>query len=129
MLSAEQKRLYVRHALLAEIGEAGQERLCRTHAAFPPGAASRAAEVAREYLTRAGVLAGGGSDAADSAIAITVAVADASAVERVAGGALLADAAATLAGAFAAVEALKAVVGAGTPAPFPGDLTLAEDPA
>lgn len=124
MLTPTQKRLYVRHLLLTEIGEAGQERLCGTRVGFAPNASTRAADVAWEYLARAGVTRAdaGASDA------LAVDVPDAATVERLAGSALLVDAAATLAGAFAAVEAIKAAVGAGRAARLPADLALAKDP-
>jgi hypothetical protein len=58
-----------------------------------------------------------------------VAVLDADGVRRLAGDPLLEDAAAELAGAFAAVEAIKAVTGAGSPGALPPNLVLKTDPA
>lgn len=126
MLTPAQKRLYVRQLLLPEIGDTGQERLCRTHVAFAPDASTRAVDVAWEYLARAGVP----REESDAGVpdARTVDAPDAAAVERLAGSALLVEAAATLAGAFAAVEAIKAAVGAGRAENLPADLVLAKDP-
>lgn len=126
MLTPAQKRLYVRQLLLAEIGDAGQERLCGTRVGFAPNAPTRAAEAAWGYLARAGVTRAEPNARASDVLAVDVP--DAAAVERLAGSTLLADAAATLAGAFAAVEAIKASVGAGRAARLPADLVLAKDP-
>lgn len=126
MLTPAQKRLYVRQLLLPEIGEAGQERLCRTHVALAPDASTRAVDVAWEYLARAGVPRAEVNAGVRDTCSLDVP--DAAAVERLAGSALLVDAAATLAGAFAAVEAIKTAVGAGRAANLPADLVLAKDP-
>ncbi len=99
-LTVEQKRRYVRHLLLPEIGAAGQERLCG--AAFR-GGGCRAARIAADYLRRAGMR----EDPA--ALPLAVAPVDDPVI-------------AALAGAFAAVERIKAELGVGRPAQLPPDL-------
>lgn len=123
-LSPEQKRLYLRHLLLGEIGEAGQERLCGVRLCVPDGADEDAASVALDYLGRAGVPVGGARDEE-----LPFPVAARATVDALAGDARLRDAAAALAGTFAAVEAIKACVGVGKPASLPVDLVLAREPA
>lgn len=133
MFTASERRLYVRQILLDEIGEAGQARVCAVRVTIPAGASARAGEVAGEYLARAGCgraqIAGPEVAAPDQgAGGITAPVPEDAFVAQLAGTPLLHDAAAALAGAFAAVECLKAIVGAGRPAALPADLVLVEDP-
>jgi len=117
-LSPAERRLYARQLLLREIGDTGQRALRAARAELGAGADPAAAQVALDYLTRAGV-------AADAATAgACVDVADASSVAALAGAPSLRVAASALAGAFAAVEAIKMLVGAGQPATLPRELRL-----
>ena len=118
-LTNRQRVLYARHLLLAEIGEAGQERLLhsRVHVADegPNG-------VCADALRRAGVTV------TDEAPTREVRVGNETEIARLAGRPELTEAARALRAAFAAVEAIKAIAEAGTAAPFPAHLTLsAED--
>lgn len=103
-LPADRRRAFARHLLLPEIGSQGQERLCAAHFRIEEGADPRAAEVARDYLERAGVREG-----ADGWV-VSLPAAGALAPELDGG---LEHAAPAVAGAFAAVETIKAIVGAG----------------
>ena len=104
---------FARHVLLPEIGEDGQARLEGARVELRGDAAAVA--VARAYLERAGVTVAAGGRAVDVAPAT-------------AGRPELAAAAAFLGGAFAAVEVIKAEVGAGEPASLPSlPLTGPED--
>ena len=122
MLTADQRSRYARHLLLVEIGEEGQSRLCAAVVGARQSADAAAAAVSADYLRRAGVMVQKASDDA-----LVVDLAGANRVDALAGRPELRDAAATLAGAFAAVEAIKAITGAGQPATLPEDLRLAED--
>lgn len=107
------RRRYARHLLLAEVGERGQALLSAR--AVSVAGDARAAEVASLYLGRAGVTVQ--ADAAD--------VVDAGAPEVVrafAGRPELEQAAAFVAGAFAAVESIKRILGAGDPGALPASL-------
>lgn len=115
-LSATERARYSRHTLLPEIGVAGQEQLCRAVIQLRPDADDEARTVARDYLERAGVTVIERTDT-------TMAVADARTIDQSATPSLR-HAAAALAGAFAAVEAIKSITGAGQPAEFPAHLTL-----
>ena len=117
MLSDADKALYARQIVLSEIGLEGQRRLRATAVAIAPGADPRAQAVARDYLVRAGV------EVRDEP-AEWVAVASPSDLQRVAADPALEDCAAWLLGAFAAVETIKAKIGAGTAADFPNDYAL-----
>jgi molybdopterin/thiamine biosynthesis adenylyltransferase len=121
MLSGRDRQLYARHLLLTEIGETGQERLCARRVALPADADAEAGRIALDYLVRAGVSTAQDADALD--------VPNADGVSRMAGDASLTQAASVLAGAFAAVEAIKASVGAGRPATLPRELLLSEEPS
>ncbi len=109
VLSDAQKRSYARQITLAEIGVEGQAQLCAAELAIVAAADARAADVAREYLSRAGVSMR--EDASQ-----LVPVADEPSVRALAGEPALEACAAWLAGSFAAVEAIKAVIGVGIPA-------------
>jgi hypothetical protein len=110
---------YARHLLLAEIGGAGQERLCATDASAAPDADPRAARWALEYLRRSGVAVRPGGT--------RVALPSRDGLVKLGGGATdLEEASAALAGAFAAVERIKAVLGAGRPGVL--ELASLEDP-
>jgi hypothetical protein len=105
MLDPADKRRYARHLLLADVGEAGQARLLAARVQLEPSADPGAAEVAREYLARAGVQVG--------ETGALVSLPSREAVSALAGSAFLHEAAAALAGAFAAVEAIKHTLGLG----------------
>ena len=112
-LTDRDRTRYARHLLLAEIGGAGQERLCAADASANPDADPRAARWALEYLQRAGItVKPGGSRVPLPSLA---------ALQRLGGAGELEEATAALAGAFAAVERIKSVLGAGRPG------ALAED--
>jgi hypothetical protein len=117
--------LYARHLLLAEIGEAGQERLCAGKVVLGAACDARAASVARDYLERAGLsVRTDESDESDEA-AVPTRIASSAEVRALAGRDELAEAAAALCGAFGAVEAIKAVLGVGRAAELPRALSLA----
>ena len=120
MLSAADRKRFARHVLLTEIGVAGQERLLKSAVSVPEAADARAAEVAADYLTRAGLRV----DAAGAAVAVP----GAEALRVVAGRDELHEAAAALSGAFAAVEAIKRALGVGQPSALPASLSLCEEP-
>jgi hypothetical protein len=115
-LTAEQRRRYARQVSLAEIGEAGQERLCDARFRLPPDADPRAAEVARGYLVRAG-LAEAPTGVASEHAPVHVSLPGSEQVRQRAGAVFLEPPTAALEGALAAVEALKSALGVGTPAP------------
>ena len=121
MLSATDKARYARQVLLTEIGLAGQTQLLRSAVALPMTADARAAEVAADYLQRAGlrVVADG----------TPIEVSASESVRALAGRAELREAAAALTGAFAAVEAIKQALGVGEQAALPSSLTLSGEPA
>ena len=125
-MTPSQRQLYARHLLLAEVGEAGQERLCAAQARLAADADARAVTVAREYLLRAGVHVHEASAAVPDALPVLLP--SAAAVRALAGRPELEQAAAALAGAFAAVETIKAALGIGEARALPAALTLcAED--
>ena len=95
------RSVFLRQILLPEIGVAGQDRLCAARVRLEGD--PQAVEVARDYLVRAGVT-----------------VADDGTPLRIEGAVGIAGAA--VAGAFAAVEAIKEIVGAGTPGRLPQEL-------
>ena len=119
MLSDADKALYARQILLAEVGLAGQERLSATPLAFPDAADPRASAVARDYLSRAGA-----GVRPSEVPAVAVAVPATPDLQRTAADPALEDCAAWLRGAWAAVEATKQSVGAGSAADFPSDYRL-----
>ena len=80
---------------------------------------SEAAAVAQEYLQRSGVERGDNDS-------ISVAVNTADEIDALSGGELR-HATAALAGAFAAVETIKMLVSAGTPARLPAGLRLSSE--
>jgi hypothetical protein len=119
VLSDVQKRSYARQITLAEIGVEGQAQLCAAELTIAPVADARAAEVAREYLSRAGV-------AVREHASQLVPVGDEPSVRALAGDPALEACAAWLAGSFAAVEAIKAVTGVGIPAQLSATALSAE---
>ena len=120
MLSPHDRKRYARHLLLAEIGPAGQARLLAQTVALPASADARAAEVAVDYLRRAGVTVG--------ELGEVVALPDSAAVRALAGRSELHEATAALLGAFAAVEAIKSALAVGAPGELPASLTLCAEP-
>jgi len=119
MLSAADRKRYARHVLLTEIGIAGQARLLQSSVSLPTDADARAAEVATDYLQRAGMRV----DASGAPAALS----GPDALRALAGRAELIEAAAALAGAFTAVEAIKRALGVGEPAGLPSSLTLSQE--
>lgn len=121
-LSSEERRRYARHLSLTEIGELGQERLSSARFRLPQGAHPHAVDVARDYLTRAGM-----HEAPDpndpGATEVPVPGPD-QVVEQAGGSAAMESPVAAFLGALAAVETVKGVLGVGTPAsvdpPSPG---------
>ncbi len=116
-LDHDVQRRYVRHVLLPEIGETGQQALVRARVTL--GGEARATEVARTYLARSGIEnltlhlpLPEDSPQANPSLHIEI---DATIVSALAGRAELEEAAVFLAGAFSAVETIKQVVGAGRP--------------
>lgn len=123
MSAVDDKLRYARHLLLAEIGEAGQRRLCAAGFRIGASADPRVAAVAGDYLTRSGMqtLPSGASDA--------LALPGSEQVACLAGDVALQEAAAALLGAYAAVEAIKACVGAGRAGQLSAALRLTGEPA
>lgn len=99
---------YARHVSLPEIGEAGQARLSAARVVLRGD--PRAAAIARVYLERAGVSVSDGDTGEGDLVELA---------EVRAGRPELEAAARFLAGAWTAVEAIKATVGAGRPARSP----------
>jgi hypothetical protein len=123
MLSPAARQRYARHLLLAEVGEAGQERLCHARIQLPVDTDPRAARVARDYLERAG-LALHADDQGASRPQLNRA-----AVAALAGDPVLEPAAAALLGALGAVEAIKGELGLGIALELPADLRLCAEGA
>jgi hypothetical protein len=119
VLRDEQKRRYARQITLAEIGVEGQAQLCAAELALDAGADPRAAEVARTYLARSGV------QLREQAVQVAP-VATTASVRALAGDPELDACAAWLAGSFAAVEAIKAVMGLGAAAQLDATALSAE---
>jgi hypothetical protein len=124
VLTDADKTKYARQILLTELGLAGQERLVATRLQWSADADARATEVASAYLERAGV--GARVPGAD-ANQVAVRVASAERVARLAGDPALEDCAAWLLGALAAVEAIKAAAGVGTPGTADSDFVLSSE--
>lgn len=99
-MTPEQRRLYVRHILLPEIGKEGQARLCDAHF---EATEDYAGAIRARYLHRAGLQ---GNDVLED--------------QR-------GDPSEAVRGAFEAVEALKEVLGVGAPGTFPNALFSPED--
>lgn len=126
MLTEADKAKYARQILLTELGVAGQERLGATRVQLAGDADPRAAEVARAYLERAGVGEHSDTEGAPSSVPVA-AVAAPARVAHVAGDPALEDCAAWLLGAWAAVEAIKAATGVGSPAVLGDDFVLSRE--
>ncbi|HEX7479830.1 MAG TPA: hypothetical protein VF331_18650 [Polyangiales bacterium] len=124
MLSDHEKQLYARHLLLLEIGERGQEKLCAAQVAMAQLGDARASAVAREYLQRGGTSC---AAAVSGGTQVELALPDASAVDALAGDPRLQHAAAWLAGSFAAVEAIKQIVGVGRAGAIPETFSLSSE--
>jgi hypothetical protein len=124
-LSAQQRALYARHLLLPEIGEAGQELLLGSIAQVQEGAQEQAAEVAAEYLARAGLQVVAAS--AGEGQGVPVNLPTPSALQRLAGRPELQLAAAALAGAVSAVESIKQALQLGTSASPLHDISLSPE--
>jgi hypothetical protein len=103
VLSDSERRLFARQVLLPELGLAGQQRLCASEVAIAADGDARAADVAREYLLRAGVRLAPAADGGG----FCVPIGSTDDVRDLAGSAPLEACAAWLAGALAAVETIK----------------------
>lgn len=112
MLTPEQRVRFARHRLLTEIGDAGQLALLAadSDAALADASAER---VRLLYLGRAGLHTSTTGEAPCDVVAF-------------AGAPYLREAAASCLGAMAAVERIKSVVRAGTPAPLSPSARLCE---
>jgi hypothetical protein len=108
--------LYARHLLLAEIGEAGQQRLLESRVKVADEPSSGPCS---DALRRAGVTV-----TRDEANRV-VHVGSEAEVARLAGRSELIEAARALRAAFVAVETIKSIARIGTEAAFPTQLTLA----
>ena len=117
-LSREARVRYARQISLPEIGEQGQLRLM--HAAVAIASEAGSARTARSYLERAGVRI-------EQDAEHTIAGASPDHVAARAGDPSLEEAAAFLIGALDAVEAIKAVLGVGTPLALAETLTLGQE--
>ena len=137
-LSEQQRLRFARHLLLPELGELGVTRLLAGSVRFVGGADEEARGVAEEYLRRAGVAVGEEGNAHAHAHAhadehehehehVNVNVNVNVDVVALRSHPALAEAGRALSGAFAAVEAIKAVAGLGAPARLELDLLSAED--
>ncbi len=115
-LSATERARYSRHTLLPEIGVPGQERLCGATIQLRSDGDDDAAAVTRDYLERAGVTVRSPAD-------VTAAVPTSDTIDSLASPALR-HAAAAFVGAFAAVETIKVITGAGRAGELPADLRL-----
>jgi hypothetical protein len=118
-LSPQQKQRYARQVLLAEIGEAGQLRLCAARVRVGAKSDPRAAAVATDYLLRAGL------EVREDTTLPELLLGDPGAIHALSGASDFEHAAAALAGAYSAVEAIKAALGAGVQGALPADLVLA----
>ncbi len=114
-LGTEARRRYARQLSLPEIGERGQA-LLDAHG-FHTDLASQGAEVAADYLRRAGC-------AERPVDGDLLAAPDRLAARRFAGDADLLEAAAVVLGAYAAVEHIKQVCGVGEPGQMSPSMTL-----
>jgi len=121
MLSPAAKERYARHLLLAEIGEAGQQRLCSARVQLPAAADPRSARIAHDYLVRAGVAVQTDPQRERDAPRLQLSE---DAVRALAGEPALEPAAAALLGALHAVEAIKSELGLGAPLELPPGLRL-----
>jgi hypothetical protein len=112
--------LYARHLLLAEIGEAGQQRLLqsRVHVLDEDEHG-----VCSDALRRAGV------SVTDADATRIVSVGSERQIAHLAGRPELHEASRALRAAFAAVEAIKAIVPTGSAAEFPEQLTFSAEDA
>ena len=125
MFDASQRARYSRHLLLPEIGEAGQRKLLSAKVRVIDAADSEAAIVTLDYLRRAGVDVDADVASPNDAASV-LQLPHAAAVDAVAGEPALRESSAFLLGAFAAVEAIKQITGAGSAGAFPLDFVLAE---
>ncbi len=125
MLSELDKQRFARQLLLVDVGVPGQQKLCGAGLSVAADADADALDVAREYLLRAGVR----GDVTEPKLSVQLRVPTSAAVEALAGDPALRVAACWLAGSFAAVEAIKEIVGVGQAASLHADLTLTEPAA
>lgn len=121
-LTDAQRARYARHLLLPELGELGQSRLLASAVRPNQDADPGALEVARSYLSRAGLRL-----ATEACEGAAMTLASSATVARVAGAPELLEAARALAGAFAAVEAIKAAAGIGQQSGLPAAFSLVSE--
>jgi hypothetical protein len=112
VLGERELRLYARQVILRELGATGQAQLCASEAVAAADADPAAAEVALDYLLRAGMRAG----LTGAPTTKPVPVATSAEVQALSTQPELADCARWLLGAWAAVEAIKHCAGVGTAA-------------
>ena len=112
-LSGRDRTRYARHLLLAQLGEAGQERLLAARVRANGDADPGALAVTRCYLERAGLTFAEPDDAParDGAAAAPVHVATSAEIDAMAGLPALHEAARALSGALSAVGTLLSVLG------------------
>lgn len=122
-LSATQRARFARHILLPEIGVAGQVRLCNASLLADANADTAAQGVARDYLERAGVTWIDDTVTTPTTPPTRVNLPPTAAVDALAPVALR-HAACAFSGAFAAVETIKRIVGAGQAAELVADFSL-----
>lgn len=122
-LSPEDRRRYLRHLLLAEVGEAGQVRLLSGRFGGRPEEDPRARIVRETYLRRVGIT----GDAAHGATSTDVVLGTSLEVGRFAGRPELEEAAAAVLGALSAVETAKAILGVGQPLAPLSSIALAQE--
>lgn len=123
MLSVADRQRFARHLLLAEVGEAGQERLCAAAVQLSGDTDPRVTAVARDYLERAGIaVTDGAGSAAQSSPSPALTSAD---VHAFAGDSALEPAAAAVLGALHAVETIKRELALGAPLQLTAGLQLA----
>jgi hypothetical protein len=113
-LDRQARARYARHLSLAEIGEAGQSRLLAARIALDEHGDPSARATAALYLERSG------------ASVVSEANDERALVEVEPGDPALREAALFLSGALTAVEAIKSVLGAGTPLPSTEIIRLKE---
>ena len=119
-LTTEEKRLYVRHLLVPEIGEDGQRRLLATTVALVGDGA--AARVALDYLGRAGLRTACEAEVASGGPSVALSVTEPPSPAATGSNPHLLPALATVAGSLAALGVMRRVIGMGGDDPATTDL-------
>ncbi|MFO0693320.1 MAG: hypothetical protein U0230_07185 [Polyangiales bacterium] len=122
-LSPEDRRRYLRHLLLAEVGEAGQVCLLAGRFGGRSEEDPRARIVRETYLRRVGIT----GDATDEAASTDVVLGTSLEVCRFAGRPELEEASAAVLGALSAVETAKTILGLGRALGPLSGIALAEE--